>query len=334
LVWEAWSSGEGFQQTADDTVVLYALPLHHVFGLIIILLTCIDRGSTVAIVAGGQVGRALETARQVRATMFMGVPYIYALAINTAERDGTGHDLRFLRMCGSAGAVLPVDTIRRFQQHYGRPVIDLWGLTEALGHVTCMPVDGSGKVGSCGRALPGWEVRIVDDNGRVLPPHQAGEITARGPLLSGYYNNPRATAEVLRDGWLYTGDIGRLDEDGYLFFVGLKKEMIIVKGQNVYPVDIEDVLLTHPKVAEATVVGVPDKIRGEIVRAVVRLKEGERATEPEIRQFCREQIADYKVPKQVIFTDRIPRSAGGKIDKAALKQLAHTPAAGEPPVPA
>jgi long-chain acyl-CoA synthetase len=325
LVAEAIASGDGFQQTDKDIVMLYALPIHHVFGLTIILLTCIASGSTVVIVSKGSVSNALDIARSERATMFMGVPYIYALAIATAEKDGVQNDLSFLRLCGSAGAVLPVDTIERFKRHYGITVTDLWGLTEALGHVTCQPANGSGKLGSCGKALPGWKVKIVDDNGEELPPNQPGEIIVSGPITEGYYNNPRATAEVIRDGWLYTGDIGKLDEDGYLFFLALKKEMIIVKGQNIYPVDIEDVLSAHPKVAEVAVVGIPDKMRGEIVRAVIRLKAGEEATEQEIRHFCREHLADYKLPKQTIFVDTLPKTASGKIIKEGLEQLAHKP---------
>ena len=137
--------------------------------------------------------------------------------------------------------------------------------------------------------------------------------------MKGYYNNPQATAEAIRDGWLYTGDIGRVDEDGYLFILGRKKETIIVKGQNIYPSDIEDVLYTHPKVAEAVVVGIPDELRGEVVRAVISLKEGEATTEEEIKRFCREHMADYKVPKQVIFIDSLPKTATGKIDKEDLR---------------
>jgi len=171
-----------------------------------------------------------------------------------------------------------------------------------------------------GEALPGWKVKIVDDNGKELPPNQSGEIIVSGPIMKGYYNNPQATAETIRDGWLYTGDIGRVDEDGELFIVGRKKEMIIVKGQNIYPSDIEDVLNAHPKVAEAAVVGIPDELRGEAVRAAISLKAGEAATEPEIKRFCLERIANYKVPKQVIFLDSLPQTATGKIRKEGLKK--------------
>ncbi len=144
--------------------------------------------------------------------------------------------------------------------------------------VTSPPLDGTGKLGSVGKALPGWEVKIADDNGKELSPNQPGEVIVRGPIMKGYYNNPQATAEVIKDGWLYTGDIGSLDEDGYLFLLGMKKDIIIVKGQNIHPGDIEDVLYTHPKVAEVAVAGVPDELRGEVVKAIIRLKEGKVAT--------------------------------------------------------
>ncbi len=159
----------------------------------------------------------------------------------------------------------------------------------------------------------------MEDNGKELPLNQSGEIIVSGPIMKGYYNNPRATAETIKNGWLYTGDIGRADEDGELFILGRKKEMIIAKGQNIYPSDIEDVLYTYPKVAEAAVVGVPDEVRGEVVRAVISLKAGEAATEQEIKRFCLERIANYKVPKRVIFLDSLSKTAADKIDKESIR---------------
>ena len=173
-----------------------------------------------------------------------------------AEKEGIEDDLSSLRLYGSAGAPLPPGIIRRFKQHFGMDIIDFWGLTEAVCHATCPPVDGSGKFGSVGKVLLGWELNIVDDGGRALPINHPGEIIVKGPVMKGYYNNPQATAEVIKDGWLYTGDIGKVDEDGYLFILGRKKEMIIQKGQNIYTGDIETVLKTHTKVAETALVSV------------------------------------------------------------------------------
>ena len=318
---EAVISSRGFQQTDKDRVILFALPMHHAMGLVGVMLTAIYKGSTVVIVPGLSIKSVMETIERERGTIFMGVPYIYALMVDMAEKEGIESDLSSLRLCGSAGAPLPPSIIRRFKQRFGRDIIDFWGLTEAACHATCPPIDGSGKFGSVGKALPGWELKIADDNGRVLPTNQPGEIIVRGPIMKGYYNNPEATAEVIKDGWLYTGDIGRVDEDGYLFISGRKKEMIIQKGQNTFPSDIEAVLKTHPKVAETAVVGVPDELRGEIIRAYISLKEGEMITEEEIKHFCREHMANYKVPRQIIFLDFLPKTATGQIRKEKLKRL-------------
>lgn len=244
--------------------------------------------------------------------MFLGVPYIFALAVEMAEQEGIKNDLSSLRVCVSAGASLPIDIIQQFKQRYGFDIFDFYGLSEAICVVTGQPVDGSGKLGSVGKALPGWAVKAIDDNGQELPLNQSGEVIVRGPMMTGYYNNRQATAGVIKDGWLYSGDIGRLDEDGYLFITGRKKETIIVKGQNIYPGDIESVLSRHPQVAGVRVTGIPDKLRGEVVGAVVSLKEGEVATEQEIKQFCLERLASYKVPRQVIFSNSLPKIAIGK----------------------
>ena len=318
---EAIISSDGFQQTDKDTMLLFALPMHHMFSLAAVLLASVYKGSTVVIVPGTglSISTLMEAIERERGTIWLGVPYIFALAINMAEKEGIKNNLTSLRLCGSAGAPLPIDIIPRFKQHYGLDIVDFWGQTEAVCQVTCPPMDGTGKFGSVGKALPGWEVKIVDDNSKELPLNQPGEIIVRGPIMKGHYNNPQATAEAIRNGWLYTGDIGRLDEDGYLFILGRKRKMIIVKGLNIYPSDIEEVLYTHPKVAEAAVVGIPDELRGEIVRAVVSLKKGEVATEQEIRRFCLEGMANFKVPKQVVILDSLPKTASGKIDKESIR---------------
>ena len=320
LVMNAAISADEFRQTAEDVAILFALPLHHVVGLEAVLLTSIARSSTVVILPGLSISGLMETIARERATIFTGVPFIFILMVRAAEEEGIKHDLSSLRLCYSGGAPISTDIIKRFHQLYGLAVVQFWGLTEATSHLTCQPIDGSGKLGSVGKALPGWQVKIVDDNSQELSPNKPGEMIISGPMMQGYYNNRRATAETIRDGWLYTGDIGKADEDGELFILGRKKEMIIAKGQNIYPSDIEEVLYTCPKVAEAAVVGIPDELRGEVVRAVISLKAGEAATEPEIKRFCLERIANYKVPKQVIFLDSLPKTATGKIRKEDLKK--------------
>ncbi len=319
LAAEAVISSHGFQQTDKDIEILFALPMHHVMGLVGVMLTAIYKGSTVVIVPGLSIKGVMETIERERITIFIGVPYIYALMVDMAKKEGIETDLCSLRLCGSAGAPLPHNIIKQFKQHFGRDIIDFWGLTEAACHATCPPIDGSGKFGSVGTALPSWELKIVDDNGNALPANQPGEIIVKGPIMKGYYNKPEATAEVIKDGWLYTGDIGRMDEDGYLFISGRKKEMIIQKGQNTFPSDIEAVLKTHPKVVQTAVIGVPDEMRGEIVKAYIILKKGEMLTEEEIKHFCREHMANYKVPKQIILLDSLPKTATGQIRKDELK---------------
>ena len=300
-------SADGDHQAEDDVMILFALPMHHVFGLAVGLLASISRGSKMVILPGLSLGSLMELIERERGTIFMGVPYVYALLVDMAEREGVTHDFSSIRLCISGGSCLQDDIARRFKQHYGLDIAQLWGLTESTAMVTFGPLFGVRKLGSAGVALSGWEVKIVDEEGGELPLNQTGEIIVRGPIMKGYYNNPQATARVLEDGWLHTGDIGKVDEDGYLFITGpgKKKGMIIVKGQNIWPSDIEEVLRIHPKVAEVAAVGVPDELRGEIVRAVIRLKEGEVATPEELRRFCRKYLANYKIPKQVVFSDSL-----------------------------
>lgn len=335
LVTESIISGDGFQQTAEDIVMLFALPLYHMFALGGVLLTSLNKGSTIIMVPGTgiSISSLMEAIEREKGTILLGVPYIYALAIKMAKREGIKNDLSSLRLCASGGAPLSVNIIQQFKQYYGLALADMWGLTEAVCQVTCPPLDGTGKLGSIGRALPGWEVKIVDDNGNELPANQPGEMIVRGHIMKGYYNNPQDTTEAIKNGWLHTGDTGKIDEDDYLFITGRKKRMIILKGQNIYPGEIEEVLSTHPKIAENRVIGVPDKLRGEIVRVFIRLKEGEAATEQEIRRFCQERMADYKVPRQIIFTDALPKTATATIRKKHLKDyltnlttLPHAPA--------
>jgi len=318
---EAVIAGDGFQQTDKDIVMLFALPLHHMFGQVTILLTSVNKGSTIVMVPGTgiSINSLMETIERERGTMLLVVPYIYALTIKIARREGIKNDLSSLRLCGSGGAPLSINTIRQFKRYYGFTIIDFWGLTEAVAQVTCQPFDGSGKLGASGKVLPNWEMRISGEDGQDLPANQSGEILVRGPIMKGYYHNPQATAEVIKNGWLHTGDIGKVDDNGYLFITGRKKRLIILKGQNVYPGDIEEVLSTHPKIAEVRVMGIPDKLRGEIVRAVIRLREGEVATEHEIRQFCQQRMADYKLPRQIIFTDVLPQTAVAGTRKKNLR---------------
>ena len=305
---EVEGSVAGFEQTEKDVMVLFALPMYHQFGLTAATLGSLFAGSTMVIVPG--TGRSIEsfmeTVQKDKGTMFMGVPYIYSLMINVAKRAGVKYDLSSLRLLCSGGAPLEPIVVERFKEAYGMNIHDIYGQTESICHVCRMPLHSAIKTGSSGTAIPGWEMKIYDETDKELPPGTEGEIVLRGPIMSGFWNHPRESKEALRRGWLHTGDIGYLDEEGYLFITARKRRMLILKGQNIFPADIEEILGKHPAVAEARVAGHIDLIRGETVKAYVRLKKGAAATEHELRQFCQGKMADYKIPKEVSIIEVIP----------------------------
>lgn len=322
---EAEISGEGFVQTDRDIVPVFALPLHHAAGLTIVGLTSLYRGSTLVMMPGLSIPGLLDLIEREKATLFIGVPFVFSLLVSHAEQEGLKNDISSLRLCASGGSPLPVGVSQRFKELYGHHIAQFWGLTEITAHITVQPPDGSGVLGSIGRPLRGCEVEVVDEAGKMLPLECTGEIICRGPLMKGYYNKPEATAEVMKDGWLYTGDIGHIDGDGNIFITGRKKDMIIPKGQNIAPGDIEMTLLQHPSVAEAAVLGMPDDQRGEIVVAVVRMKDRETATEHELKKLCIDGLANFKIPRRFIFVDFPLPSCDGRTDKQALRKLLSLP---------
>jgi len=305
---EIVSSAMTMKQTEKDVMVLFALPMYHQFGLTAALLASLYIGNTLVVVPG--TGRSVDSFMEVvareKGTIYCGVPYIYSLMSNVARREGIKYDLSSMRLWISGGAPLEPDVIRLFKECYQASIIDVYGQTETVCHNTMMPMDGSGPPGSSGRTLPFWEIKIFGANDKELPPGAEGEIVMRGPVMTGFYNQPEATARIMRHGWLHTGDIGRLDKDGFLFITGRIRRMLILKGQNIFPADIEAVLLAHPAVAAAKVMGVIDPVRGETVKALVKLKPGARLDEPELRQYCQGRMADYKLPRDIVFVDVIP----------------------------
>jgi long-chain acyl-CoA synthetase len=309
----------GLQLSDRDIVMMFALPLYHMFAMVVDVLVPIYKGSTIVMVPGLSIPGLTEAIEKEKGTVLVGVPAIYALAIEAAEKEGVKHDISSLRFVGSAGAPLPIESRKRFNKHYGIDITEFYGTSETPTFFTLQPLDGTGKFGSVGKIQPGIELKIADENGKELPVNQAGEIVLKGCLMDSYYKNSEATAEVMKNGWYYTSDIGKIDDDGYVFILGRKKDMIIVSGHNVYPVDIEDTLHAYPKVAEAAVIGVPDKSRGEAVKAFISLKKGETATEAEIKKFCRERLVDYKVPREVVIMDSLPKTGSGKIRKQDLR---------------
>ncbi len=305
---EAINSVETLRQADKDVLIQFALPMYHQFGLTAMLMASIYAGSTLVLVPG--TGRSIhsfmETVEQEKGTIFMAVPYIYSLMINVAKREGIIHDLSSLRCCISGGAPLEPMVVDLFKKHYGLDIHDIYGQTESVCHITLCPLDVSSPAGSSGKPLPCWEIKIFDENDNELPPGIEGEIVARGPMMTGFYSKPEATARTIRHGWLHTGDIGWIDKDGFLFITARKRRMLILKGQNIFPADIEEVMATHPQIAEVKVQGKIDIIRGETVKALVRLKPGENTTEQEIRHYCQGRMADYKLPREIQFVDTMP----------------------------
>jgi long-chain acyl-CoA synthetase len=305
---EAINSADVLRQTDKDVLIQFALPMYHQFGLTAVLMASVAKGSTVAVVPG--TGRSIqsfmEAVQREKGTIYMGVPYIYSLMINVARREGVKYDLSSLRLCMSGGAPLEPIVVKLFKELYGFNILDVYGQTETVCQITVCPLDNSAPVGSSGKAMPCWEIKIFDENDKEQPPDREGEIVTRGPVMTGFYNKPEATKIIMRNGWLHTGDIGKMDKDGFLFITGRKRIMLILKGQNIFPADIEEVLAAHPKIAGVKVQGTIDIVRGETVKALVRLKPGAAATEQEIRHYCQGRMADYKLPREVQFVEKMP----------------------------
>jgi long-chain acyl-CoA synthetase len=250
------------------------------------------------------------------------VPTIFVGLLNREEFRKM--DLSFIKGFFGGAAPLAPETVKQLKELTGREICDVYGLTENTAFATCTPWKGKAKPGTVGVPLPNTDLKIVDlETGtKELPAGEAGEICIKGPqLMTGYYKKPEETKNALRDGWLYTGDIGFLDEDGHLAIVDRKKDMIVAGGYNIYPKEIDEVLFGHPKILEACAVGVPDEYRGETVKAFIVLRPGEKLTEEETIGYCRERLALYKVPRRIAFLDALPKSAVGKILRRELRAL-------------
>ncbi len=310
----AWCSGRRGQER-----FLAALPLFHSYGMT----TCMNAGiymaSPIILLPQFKLKDVLEAINKHQPTIFPGVPTMY-VAINNFP-DIKDYNLRSIRACISGAAGLPVEVQQKFQELTGGRLVEGYGLSEASPVTHGNPVFGDCRIGTIGVPFPDTDAKIVDlETGtQELPPGEPGELIIKGPqVMRGYWNRPDETALVLREGWLYTGDIARRDADGYFQIVDRKKDMIIAGGFNIYPRDVEEVLYQHPKIKEAVVAGVPDEYLGEVVKAYVVLKEGETATEQEIIEFCRQNLAKYKVPRIVEFRKDLPKTMVGKILRRVL----------------
>ena len=301
----------------DKIKMICVLPFCHVYGLCTMGVAYLS-GGTVFLMSEFDMGKILNCIQDNEITVFGMVPTMYAwLAIFPgAENYNTSSVVRWI----SGGSALSLETRQAFEERYNAKVLDAYGLTESTSGFSMQRHDRPIKPGSVGPAIPGSEVRVVDDEGRPLPPGQVGELIIKGPMVMiGYYKNEEETKRVKKDGWLYTGDMGYLDEDGDIFIVDRKKDLIIRGGLNVYPSEVEQVLYGHPDVADAGVIGVPDKAYGEQVCAFVVLKEGATASKKEIQAFCRESLAKYKVPRYIEFADELPKNDLGKTLRRQLK---------------
>jgi long-chain acyl-CoA synthetase len=308
---------------------LSVAPFFHVYGLTVALNTAISVGATVICVVMGLFDTRLvaEMIARHRPTIFPGVPAMY-VAINQLK-DIQKYNLRSVRVCVSGSAPLPVEVQARFERLTGATVVEGYGLSEASPGTHVNPVYGKRKVGSIGLPLPDTDARIVDPEtgDREMPLGEPGELVIRGPqVMQGYWEAPEETAATLRGGWLHTGDIARMDEDGYFFIVERKKDIAIVGGLKVYPREVEEVLLEHPKVKEAAVVGVSHKVRGELLVAQVVLKDGvaddPRQVRRELLELSRERLAAYKVPRRIEIVSALPKSAVGKVLRREIRDAA------------
>ena len=312
-------AGELFGFRPDD-VGLAVLPLFHVFGLSSVLNVAVRFAGTIVLVPRWETEPVLEAMEKHQVTIFTGVPTMYFALL---QADTAGRDLAALRVGCSGGAAIPGEVIRGFEEKFpGVVILEGYGLSESASTTTFNISAEQRKVGSIGKPIWGVQTRIVDDGDVPLPPGSGnvGEIVIRGHnMTKGYWNQPEATAEAYRGGWFHTGDLGYADEDGYLYIVDRKKDLIIRGGFNVYPREVEEVLYTHPAVAEAAVIGKPDERVGEEVVACLALKPGAEATAEDVIAFCREQLAPYKCPREVRFLDRLPVGPTGKILKTELR---------------
>jgi long-chain acyl-CoA synthetase len=299
------------------SVVLGALPLFHAFGQTCAMNASVAAGATLSLIPRFDANKALEIIERDRITVFEGVPTMYATMLNAPDNER--YDTSSLRVCISGGAAMPVEVMRGFEQHFSCTVFEGYGLSETSPMASFNHPDRERKPGSIGTPVNGVEMKVVDDNGNEVPHGEAGEIVIRGHnVMKGYWHRPEATTEAIRDGWFFSGDIGRIDEDGYFYIVDRKKELIIRGGFNVYPREIEAVIYEHPAVREAAVIGIPHPELGEEVGAAIALKAGSTATEAEIRDHVKSNVAAYKYPRHVWFLDELPKGATGKILKREI----------------
>ncbi len=317
-VWDTMASAELVPVPIGEGRLGLVLPLFHANAQVTSL-TQFLTGGCVAMWERFSPTDFWETVDRYKPKTFSSVPTMLSILLSAPV--GEGLDISSLDFVISGAAPLPVDVMHRFEEAFGLRIIEGYGLTEGTCVSSLNPYWGVRKAGSIGLPIRGQAMRIVDDEMREMPPGEYGEIVVKGPnVMQGYYNNSKATAQTIVDGWLRTGDMGYLDGDGYVFIVDRKKDMIIRGGENIYPREIEEVLFTHPQIADATVIGRSDVVWGEQVVAVIVPTANASLTIDEVIGFCKERLADYKLPRDVVFRSDLPKTLTGKVQKKALKE--------------
>jgi long-chain acyl-CoA synthetase len=310
-------ASRGLFSLGSEAVVLGALPLFHTFGQTCGMNATLGGGGTLTLIPRFDPAKALEIIQRDQVNVFQGVPTMYGAMLNLDNR--ADYDVSTLKVCASGGSAMPVELMRGFEEAFKCKVLEGYGLSESSPVASFNHPDRERKPGSIGTPIEGVEMKVVDDDGHEVDQGEVGEILIKGHnVMNGYWNRKEATAETIVDGWLHTGDLAKVDEDGYFFIVDRKKDMIIRGGYNVYPREIEEVLYEHPEVREAAVLGVPHDEYGEEVAAVVALKDGGSVSAEELRDYVKEQVAAYKYPRHVWLVDELPKGPTGKILKREI----------------
>ncbi|SDK95776.1 long-chain acyl-CoA synthetase [Maridesulfovibrio ferrireducens] len=305
----------------QQEVVLGILPYFHIYGLTVCLNFSTSLGATMVPFPRYVPLDVLKAMHKLKPTLFPGAPSLYISLLQ--QKELAKFDIASIKYCLSGSSPMPVEAIQQFNSVFGSTIVEGYGLTEASPVTHLNPLDGTKKAGSIGVPLPGTDAAIVDmEVGSLhLPPGKMGELIVRGPqVMKGYYNKPDETAGALRNGWLYTGDIAYMDEEGYFYIVDRKKDMIISSGYNIYPREVDEILYEHPKIQEAVTVGLPHKTRGEVIKVYIVLKEGQSMDRTEVIAYCREKLAGYKVPRKVEFRKELPKTMVGKVLRRALRE--------------
>lgn len=307
----------------ENDRMLIAIPMSHVYGMVCGMLLCIKSGASMILIDNPrETGVILESIQKHRATFFLGVPTLYNTLNNYSDLQAGKFDLSSLKVCISGSSKLLHETWEKFVRITNCTLVEGFGLSEAPTCTHCNPLEDNRTAnGSFGLPLPDTDARVIsmEDGKTILPPGEIGELIVKGPQLSpGYFNMPDETAGAFRDGWLFTGDIVRMDEDGYFYFIDRKKDLIKPGGYQVWPNEVEEILKENPKILEVAVGGIPDEIRGETVKAWIVLKQGVEADDLEIREWCKDKMASFKIPYRIEFRSELPKTPVGKILRREL----------------